>query len=256
MLGHENWTPEVRHWNPNSGRQCRLGFANLSLSRKDYQLCLGKLDPRQVHILSRYLPAESICSKIFTWSPRAFASERNNSKVLRRKDVIQQRGTNSAADGPSRICQIESSCLIETACGLDAVSALAGGFDGNGKIQCQQVRGRDAGTILREGLGRAPAVRRAASVAPTRARAESSAGLKYKAASESVCKSQAWAAMETQGDPGLFLERLEARIDKIPGFKLRRGFASNDRGRPVSLYSTAANKKTPKRERFLFVSHS
>src|ERR1700682_3254062 len=44
--------------------------------------------------------------------------------------------------------------------------------------------------MLTEGLGRAPAVTRAASVAVTRARAESSAGLKYKAASDSVCKSQ------------------------------------------------------------------
>src|SRR6266853_844730 len=46
------------------------------------------------------------------------------------------------------------------------------------------------GAILREGLGRAPAVTRAASVAATRARAESSAGLKYRAATDSVCKSQ------------------------------------------------------------------
>src|SRR5216684_3356169 len=46
------------------------------------------------------------------------------------------------------------------------------------------------GAILREGLGRAPAVSKAASVPATRARAESSAGLKYKAASDNVCKSQ------------------------------------------------------------------
>src|SRR6267378_2432753 len=124
MLGHENWA---------------------SRSRKDCQLCLGKLDPRQVHILSRYLPSrEYLLQDIYLVSPRlCFGTKQLQG--LRRKDVIQQRGTNSAADGPSRICQIESSCLIETACGLDAVSALAGGFDGNGKIQCQQVRGRDAG---------------------------------------------------------------------------------------------------------------
>src|SRR6266446_2830183 len=53
------------------------------------------------------------------------------------------------------------------------------------------------GAILREGLGRAPAVTRAASVPARRARAESSAGLKYKAASDSVCKSQ---VLGGQGD--------------------------------------------------------
>src|SRR5712692_7388769 len=46
------------------------------------------------------------------------------------------------------------------------------------------------GAILTEGLGRAPAVTRAASVPAARARADSSAGLKYKAASDSACKSQ------------------------------------------------------------------
>src|SRR5260370_42135258 len=46
------------------------------------------------------------------------------------------------------------------------------------------------GPIIRVGVGRAPAVTRAASVAATRARAESSAGLKYRAATDSVCKSQ------------------------------------------------------------------
>src|SRR5579864_1867697 len=46
------------------------------------------------------------------------------------------------------------------------------------------------GEIPSEGLGRAPAVMRAACVPATRARAESSAGLKYKAASDNVCKSQ------------------------------------------------------------------
>src|SRR6266849_5069270 len=46
------------------------------------------------------------------------------------------------------------------------------------------------GATLREGFGRAPAVTKAASVPATRARATSSAGLKYKAASDRVCKSQ------------------------------------------------------------------
>src|SRR6202521_380708 len=46
------------------------------------------------------------------------------------------------------------------------------------------------GAMLREGFGRAPAVIRAASLPAIRARAESSAGLKYKAASDNVCKSQ------------------------------------------------------------------
>ena len=41
----------------------------------------------------------------------------------------------------------------------------------------------------------------------------------------------------------LFLERLEARIGKIPGFKPRRGCASNDRSWPVSLYSTARQQE-------------
>src|ERR1700693_4282287 len=48
------------------------------------------------------------------------------------------------------------------------------------------------GAILRVGLGRAPAVTRDAFVAEIRARAESSAGLKYSAASDNVCRSQDW----------------------------------------------------------------
>src|SRR5882762_1807292 len=48
------------------------------------------------------------------------------------------------------------------------------------------------GAAPREGLGREPAVTRAAFVTAKRARAESSVGLKYKAASESVSKSQVW----------------------------------------------------------------
>src|SRR5216684_7217535 len=55
------------------------------------------------------------------------------------------------------------------------------------------------GAILRDGLGRAPAVTRDASVPATRARADSSAGLKYKAASDSVCKSQ---VLRGHGDTG------------------------------------------------------
>src|ERR1700736_6099622 len=46
------------------------------------------------------------------------------------------------------------------------------------------------GAILRVGLRRAPAVMRPASLPAIRARAESSIGLKYKAASDNVCKSQ------------------------------------------------------------------
>src|SRR5712675_380243 len=46
------------------------------------------------------------------------------------------------------------------------------------------------GAMLKVGLGRAPAITRAASLPATRARAESSAGLKYKAASDKVCKFQ------------------------------------------------------------------
>src|SRR5258706_1365591 len=46
------------------------------------------------------------------------------------------------------------------------------------------------GGFLRGGWGGAPAVLMAASVPATRARAESTAGLKYKPASDNVCKSQ------------------------------------------------------------------
>src|SRR3979409_698683 len=46
------------------------------------------------------------------------------------------------------------------------------------------------GAMFRVGLGRAPAVMRAASLPATRARAESSAGLKYKPESDNVCRSQ------------------------------------------------------------------
>src|SRR6266852_7578964 len=60
------------------------------------------------------------------------------------------------------------------------------------------------GAILREGLGRAPAVTRAASVPATRARADSSAGLKYKAASDSVCKSQVLRGHGDTGRPRFF----------------------------------------------------
>src|ERR1700674_1540645 len=60
------------------------------------------------------------------------------------------------------------------------------------------------GAMLKEGLGRAPAVISAASVPAIRARAESSAGLKYKAASDNVCKSQDFGGHGEIGRPKLF----------------------------------------------------
>src|SRR5712671_3604498 len=57
------------------------------------------------------------------------------------------------------------------------------------------------GAILTDGLGRAPVVTRDASVPAMRARADSSAGLKYKAASDSVCKSHVLGGHEDSGWP-------------------------------------------------------
>src|SRR5229473_236927 len=54
------------------------------------------------------------------------------------------------------------------------------------------------------GLGRSPAVTIEASVPSTRARAKSSAGLKYKAASVSVCKSQDFGGHGDIGCPKFF----------------------------------------------------
>src|SRR6267142_6867113 len=110
------------------------------------------------------------------------------------------------------------------------------------------------GAILREGLGRAPAVTRAASVAVTRARAESSAGLKYKAASESVCKSQ---VLGGHGDTGW--PRFCSSKDWRPGSTRFRdsnrdavALATIGAGR-YRCTAQPANKKTPKRGTILFL---
>src|SRR5216684_6901649 len=109
------------------------------------------------------------------------------------------------------------------------------------------------GAILREGLGRAPAVTRTASVPATRARADSSAGLKYKAASDSVCKSQ---VLRGHGDTGR--PRFCSSKDWRPGSARLR-----DSNRAAVALGTIgagryrctaqpANKKTPEREAIPF----
>src|SRR6185437_11798810 len=59
------------------------------------------------------------------------------------------------------------------------------------------------GEISRVGFCRPPAVTMAALASSTRARAESSAGLKYKAASESVCKFQLLGGQDVNDLPKL-----------------------------------------------------
>src|SRR5260370_14661698 len=109
------------------------------------------------------------------------------------------------------------------------------------------------GEILREGWGRAPAVTRAASAPAARARADSSAGLKYKAASDSVCKSQVLSGHGDTGRP-TFCSSKEWR----PGFARLRDSNSDavalgtmGAGR-YRCTAQPANKKTPEREAIPF----
>jgi hypothetical protein len=111
------------------------------------------------------------------------------------------------------------------------------------------------GAILRKGLGRSPAVTRAAPVPATRARAESSAGLKYRAASDSVCKSQVLGGHGDTGRP-----RFCSSKDWRPGSPRFR----DSNAEAVALgkigagryrcTAQPANKKTPEREAIPFRS--
>src|SRR5260370_39623872 len=83
---------------------------------------------------------------------------------------------------------------------------------GKEKSKVNKYGGGTPGAILTDGLGRAPAGTREASVPAMRARADSSAGLKYKAASDRVCKSQVLGGHEDSGPP-----RLCSSKDRAPG---------------------------------------
>src|SRR5229473_4195464 len=109
------------------------------------------------------------------------------------------------------------------------------------------------GATLREGLGRAPAVTRAASVPAARARADSRVGLKYKAASDSSCKSQVFGGHGDTGRPRFCSSKdwrsESARVRDSNREAVALGTIGAGRYRCTAQ---PANKKTPEREAIPF----
>jgi len=108
ILTTEGTSWRSQRWRP---RRPRLGFPisglgvpamarQLVLSRKDCQLCLEKLDPRQVHILTSVSPRQRVFVPKSLLVSASLLPERNNPR-------LETQGCNSAArreltaDGPA-----------------------------------------------------------------------------------------------------------------------------------------------------------